>query len=72
MAYSYKFVQHEINFGSNVCLWDKSASIEDSNNIDWSTNDDLEIQEDTTFSSLSTLTTYGVEHSSYSLYRSYY
>ncbi|KAL2500064.1 DNA (cytosine-5)-methyltransferase DRM2 [Abeliophyllum distichum] len=40
---------------------DKSASGEDSDSIDWNTDDELEIQEDTAFSSSSTLTTRGVE-----------
>lgn len=46
---------------NNACLQDKSASGEDSDSIDWNTDDELEIQGDTTFSSSSTLTTRGTE-----------
>lgn len=46
---------------NNVHFQDKSASGEDSDNIDWNTDDELEIQGDTAFSSSSTLTTRGTE-----------
>ncbi|XP_022873440.1 DNA (cytosine-5)-methyltransferase DRM2-like isoform X2 [Olea europaea var. sylvestris] len=42
---------------------DKSASGEDSGSIDWNTDDELEIQEYTTFSSSLTLATHGTEAS---------
>lgn len=48
---------------NNVSVQDKSASGEDSGSIDWNTDDELEIQEYTTFSSSLTLATHGTEAS---------